>query len=123
MQSSTRRALAVWLLGIFAPLLSVALYSLVLAQEGGKWRERAPMPTARSGIAAAVLGGKIFVFGGEAPSGTFDQTESYDPGSDAWKAWSPMPTARHGLGAATLGQSIYVISGGSHSSLNEVFTP
>jgi Kelch motif len=31
-----------------------------------RWEQRAPMPTARSGIAAAVLHGRIFVFGGEA---------------------------------------------------------
>ena len=86
------------------------------------------MPTARSGIAAAALGGRIFVFGGESVRGTFDQTESYDPATDRWETLTPMPTPRHGLGAAVLGESIYVISGGpepggSFSSANEVFTP
>jgi len=86
------------------------------------------MPTARSGIAAAVLEGGIFVFGGEAPSGTFNQNESYDPAANSWTTRAPMPTARHGLGAAVVGKSIYVISGGpkpggTYSSANEVFTP
>ena len=36
------------------------------------------MPTARSGIAAALLGGRMFVFGGEAPAGTFNQAQAYD---------------------------------------------
>ena len=36
------------------------------------------LPTARSGIAAAVLGPRLFVFGGEAPAGTFGQVEAYD---------------------------------------------
>jgi N-acetylneuraminic acid mutarotase len=93
-----------------------------------RWRSLTPMPTPRSGIAAAVLGGRVFVFGGESTSGTFNQTESYDPAKDAWTTWTPMPTARHGLGAAVVGQSIYVISGGptpggSFSSANEAFTP
>jgi len=93
-----------------------------------KWRSRAAMPTARSGIAAAVLDGKIFVFGGESPSGTFNQNESYDPATNSWSARAPMPTARHGLGAAVVGKSIYVLSGGpqpggTYSSANEVFTP
>ncbi|MBI3079664.1 MAG: galactose oxidase, partial [Deltaproteobacteria bacterium] len=88
----------------------------------------APMPTPRSGIAAATLGGRIFVFGGESPAGTFNQTEAYDPGRNTWTVRDPMPTARHGLGAAVVGQSIYVLSGGprpggSFSSANEVFTP
>ncbi len=50
--------------------------------ESNRW-EQPPLPTARSGIAAAVLDGHIFVVGGEAPSGTFNQVESYDPGKDA----------------------------------------
>jgi N-acetylneuraminic acid mutarotase len=94
----------------------------------GRWRARGPIPTARSGIAAAVLKERIFVFGGESPAGTFNQTESYDPAKNEWQSWVPMPTARHGLGAAVLGNQIYVLSGGpkpggSYSSVNEVFTP
>ena len=86
------------------------------------------MPAVRSGIAAASLNRKIFVFGGESMLGTHNQNESYDPAIDKWQSWAPMPTARHGLGVAILGQSIYVISGGpkpgaTFSSVNEVFTP
>ena len=86
------------------------------------------MPTRRSGIAAASLGGKIFVFGGEANWRTLNQTEIYDPGSDSWSTGAVMPTARHGFGVAISGQEIYVISGGpkagaTYSSVNEVFTP
>jgi N-acetylneuraminic acid mutarotase len=89
---------------------------------------RAALPTARSGIAVAVLDGRIFVFGGEAPMGTFDQVEGYDPATDRWTTWAPMPTPRHGLGAAAVGGRIFVISGGprpggSYSAMNEVFTP
>lgn len=86
------------------------------------------MPTPRSGIAAALLSGSIFVFGGESTSGTFDEKESYDPAMDAWSSGAAMPTARHGLGAAVLGQTIYVLSGGpapggSFSPANEAFKP
>jgi len=93
-----------------------------------RWRARKPMPTARSGIAAAVLDGKIFVFGGEATAGTFNQVEAYDPRLDSWGTYTPMPTARHGLGAVAMGGRIYVISGGpapggSASAVNEIFTP
>jgi N-acetylneuraminic acid mutarotase len=96
--------------------------------QNGRWRQRAPLPTARSGIAGAVLGGKIFIFGGEAPAGTFNQVEAYDPVTDRWTMWTPMPTARHGLGATALGGQIFVLSGGprpggSYSAVNEVFTP
>ena len=79
------------------------------------------------GIAAAELEGEIFVFGGEAPEGTFDQVEGYDPESDSWTAYAPMPTARHGLGAAVVDGRVHVISGGprpggSYSDAHEIFS-
>jgi N-acetylneuraminic acid mutarotase len=90
------------------------------------WRSRTPMPTTRSGIAAAVLDGIIFVFGGESTSGTFDEVEGYDPRTNGWTRYAPMPTARHGLGAAVVSRRVHVISGGptpggSASALNEIF--
>ncbi len=86
------------------------------------------MPTPRSGIAAAVLNGKILVFGGEATDGTFDEAEAYDPQTDSWSSLAPLPTARHGLGAVVVGGRAYVIAGGrtpggSVSALNEIFMP
>ena len=90
------------------------------------------MPTARSGIAAAVIDGEILIFGGEAPSGTFDEVEGYDPEADSWTGYASMPTARHGLGVTVVTGRAYVISGGtwpggtrpggSASSLNEIFS-
>jgi len=93
-----------------------------------RWKSRAPLPTVRSGVAAAVLDGRIFVFGGESARRTHSEVESFDPVNDQWQRWAPMPTARHGLGAAVVGPSIYVISGGpqpgaTFSAVNEVFTP
>lgn len=86
------------------------------------------MPTARGGIAAVALGGRLFVFGGEESVRTLAQTEAYDPVTDQWTAMVSMPTARHGLCAAAVGGKIYVIGGGvkpgaSKSGLNEVFDP
>jgi N-acetylneuraminic acid mutarotase len=92
------------------------------------WARVADLPTARSGIAAAEVDGRIYVFGGEGGDGTFHENEAYDPAHDTWKAMAPMPTARHGLGSAVVDGRIYVLSGGptpggSFSNLNEVFTP
>jgi len=92
------------------------------------WTARAPLPTARSGIAAVELNGRIYIFGGEGSNGTFDENEAYDPENDTWETLEPMPTARHGLGAAVVGDTIYVIGGGetpglSVSGANEAFTP
>ena len=92
------------------------------------WEARAPLPTARSGIACAFLRDSIYVFGGEGSGGTFDENEAYFPPLDSWETLAPMPTARHGLGAAVVGDAIYVIGGGptpglSVSGANEAFTP
>jgi N-acetylneuraminic acid mutarotase len=72
------------------------------------------MPTPRGGIAAATVtsNGEIYVFGGEAPEKTFDNTEIYNPTTDSWSTGPPIPTARHGLAAADVGGKIYVIGGG-----------
>jgi len=96
--------------------------------ETDAWTARAPLPTARSGIAAALLNGRIYVFGGEGSQGTFGENEAYDPQTNTWETLEPMPTARHGLGAAVVGDTIYVIGGGetpglSVSAANEAFKP
>ena len=93
-----------------------------------RWEKRTPLPTPRSGIAEAVLEGRIFVFGGEAPTGTFSQVEAFDPRSNSWRGHMRMPTSRHGLGAAAVAGRIYLISGGptpgaSASDANEIFLP
>ena len=92
------------------------------------WTPRARLPLARSGLAAAVLGPRLFVFGGENPSGTVGQVDAYDPAADTWTALAPMPTPRHGLAAIPLRGRIHVLSGGprpgaSFSSAHEILTP
>ncbi len=92
------------------------------------WRPRAPLPAPRSGMAAALLGGRIFVFGGEHGGGAFFQNEAYDPATDTWATLAPMPTPRHGTGAAVVGDAIYIpggglVRGGSRPSVaNDAFT-
>lgn len=76
---------------------------------------RAAIPTPRGGTAGAVLGGRLYVFGGEGnvahPSGVFPQIEAYDPATDTWAALPDMEGPRHGFGAAALGDSIYLPGG------------
>ena len=91
------------------------------------WTTRRPMPTGRSGVAAAVLNERAYVFGGESPAGTFIENEEYDPAADIWVARAPMSAGRHGLAAATVGDAIFVLAGGptpggSQIGTNEAFT-
>jgi N-acetylneuraminic acid mutarotase len=85
------------------------------------------MPSKRSGIAAAAAASpvngsssNIYVFGGEEPSKTFNNSEKYDAKTNKWTSEPPMPTARHGLGAVYVEQDnkIYVIGGGPQPGLS-----
>ena len=86
------------------------------------------MPTARSGTQAAVLKGKIFVFGGERLGGVFNQSEMFDPATHRWSTLTPMPVGRHGTNAATVGDTIYIPAGGplnggaAQTNANQAFT-
>lgn len=98
------------------------------------WTTGAPMPTARSGIGAAVIDGKIYVIGGrgwvDERGGVFRTNEAYDPKSDSWVEETPMPTPRHGFAKGVLDGKLYAVSGTnlmsfmfSRMALNEVYTP
>jgi uncharacterized protein (TIGR03437 family) len=80
------------------------------------WTARAPIPTARGGLASGVLNNRVIVFGGEGesgtPEGTFRQNEEYDPATNTWRTLAAMPAPRHGLYGATLDGRILVPSGG-----------
>lgn len=80
------------------------------------WRRRMAMPTARGGLTAAGMHGKLYVFGGEAFNiplpGVFEEVEEYDPATDTWRTMAPMPNPRHGLGAAAVGDTLFLIGGG-----------
>ena len=98
----------------------------------GVWSQRASMPTSRGGIAAAVLDGWLYVFGGEGnvarSSEVFVNVEAYDPTTDSWQVLAPMPTPRHGTGAAAVGKIIYVPGGATLAGFgavdtNEALTP
>jgi N-acetylneuraminic acid mutarotase len=81
----------------------------------GTWSDRAPMITARGGAAAAVVGDRIVVAGGEGnaavPSGVFSQVEVFVPASNSWYGLPNMRTPRHGTGGASIGNTFYVPGG------------
>ena len=93
------------------------------------WYSMSSMPTARSGLAAASVDGKIYAIGGwDHDSGRYFSTvEMYDPQTDSWTAKASMSVARRGLMAVSLDGLIYAIggrdSGGNTLSLVEVYDP
>ena len=95
---------------IVTGLLGAASHSLA---QGGAWKKKSPMPTARSDLAAAAVGGKIYALGGRDAQlqERLATVEEYDPATDTWKQLPDMPTARDEFTAGVVGGKIYVIGG------------
>jgi N-acetylneuraminic acid mutarotase len=97
--------------------------------ETDRWATLAPLPEplqgprGAGGLAAAVLDGTIYVFGGEwfssTGGGVYQQVWAYDAASDSWSEASTMPTPRHGLGAVTVDGRIATIGGAARAGGNE----
>jgi hypothetical protein len=66
--------------------------ALAFAQVSGRWSTGAPMPSVRSEVAVAEVGGKVYVvggFGGDTP------LEIYEPTADRWSRGAPIPRPLH----------------------------
>jgi hypothetical protein len=94
------------------PVASVERYDIA----SNTWTPVSPLLAPRSDLAAAAVGGKIYVFGGIDAAGTFLATvDVYDPVTDTWSpAPTDMPTARAAMYAvASKGGTVFVIGGWS----------
>jgi len=77
-----------------------------------RWTAGPALRTARAGLGAVVLDGRLYALGGEStPGGVSDAVERYEPGSREWSTLEPMPYRGHGLGAVVVGGAIYVMGG------------
>ena len=85
------------------------------------------MPTARTEVAGAVLGEKIYVIGGYDESGkTTGIVEVYDPHTDMWSRISSLPVPEDHAAAAAYGGKLFVVGGyitvgGQRTSTNNSF--
>ncbi|TBR20826.1 hypothetical protein EPO15_11950, partial [bacterium] len=103
----------------------VSLNGVYLSGHGETWTARAAVSApARESVAAAALGGHVYVAGG------FDgaargETEAYDPAADAWSPRASLSTPRYGLGLASVGGRLYAIGGrnGGFLAVNEAYDP
>src|SRR6476620_8323960 len=64
--------------------------SLVFDPANPGYAQRKAASTPRGGVAAAVLGSKLYIFGGEgnanATEGVFPNVDAYEPATDSWSA-------------------------------------
>jgi len=77
----------------------------------GIWSSLAPLPQATGAHAMAVVGGKIYVWGG-LPTGL----QVYDPATDSWTQPTSGPTGRFGAAAAVMDGKIYFLGGGEYQT-------
>ena len=78
-----------------------------------KWDTAAPLPAPRGGHAAAVLNGRIHVFGGGNSMSTIDDHSIYDPKANMWTAAAPLPRRMGSPAAVVLNGKLYSIGGRS----------
>ena len=74
-------------------------------------RKNAQMSMPRLAHAAAVVAGRIFVFGGFAGTQILATVEEYDPDLDQWYVRAQMPTPRQSLAVAAVGDKVYALGG------------
>ena len=86
----------------------------VFALRGGAWVELPPLTHPRVAQAAAVVGDKIVVVGGQADNQLVAPTEVFD--GTRWTDAAPIPTPREHLSATTDGTYVYAVGGRNLSS-------
>jgi DNA-binding CsgD family transcriptional regulator len=80
--------------------------------EADGWTSLADKPTAVADVAAALIGGEIYVPGGRAPSGSPTTIlEAYNLETDTWEARTPLPVALSAYALAALEGKLYLFGG------------
>jgi N-acetylneuraminic acid mutarotase len=69
---------------------------------------RAPLPTPREHLAAAVVNNRIYVISGRWSAGNVSTVEAYDPASNTWATKASIPTPRSGITSGVLNGRIHV---------------
>ncbi|MCX7749959.1 MAG: hypothetical protein N2645_24225, partial [Clostridia bacterium] len=109
-------------------LLCLCLGSITVMAEGiGSWTTKAPMPTERGYLEAAVVNGIIYTFGGYNQNSYSAAVEAFNPLTNTWVGKAGMTSARAYFGAAEVSGKIYVLGGigiqGGYLSLVEEYDP
>jgi DNA-binding CsgD family transcriptional regulator len=80
--------------------------------EADGWTSLADKPTAVADVAAALIGGQIYVPGGRTISGSPTSiVEAYDPETETWESKAPLPVALSAYALAALEGKLYLFGG------------
>lgn len=76
------------------------------------WRDGSALPTARTEVAAALLGDVVVVAGGLTADGaTSAAVEAYDLNGDTWSSWPDLPEPLHHTALVAAGERVWVVGG------------
>jgi N-acetylneuraminic acid mutarotase len=94
--------------------------SVLSTEDGRSFSQVATLPVPARYMATAVLGGKIYAFGGETASGgTSDAIREVDPRAGAAHVIGHMSQPLSHAGALVLGGSIYVLGGEANGAVSD----
>ncbi|MDH3453495.1 MAG: hypothetical protein OEN20_13880, partial [Gammaproteobacteria bacterium] len=91
---------------VLCSCLTMAL--LITETSSAAWFTAAAMPSARTEVAVAAVGERIYVVGG---FGGGRALEIYDTSTDRWSRGASIPQSVHHAAAVPLGAKLYVIGG------------
>jgi N-acetylneuraminic acid mutarotase len=83
-----------------------------------RWIQLKAAPGKVSDAAAAIVGGRLIVAGGESIGTVFNTVWAYDLASSTWSSLPDLPAPRHGLAVAAIGNTLYAIDGASQPGHN-----
>jgi N-acetylneuraminic acid mutarotase len=116
----------VWLARLVLMLAVLPLFGTQVQVDGGSWRAAAPTSMKRTEVAAATVGGRIYVIGGfEEPTlgnvlhfAITSSVEEYDPATNRWTVKAPMPVGLHHVGIGVVAGRLYIIGGYKQAGLS-----
>jgi N-acetylneuraminic acid mutarotase len=100
------------------PVLDATTSDRVFTLQNNTWTELPKLNHPRAAGAAAVIGDKLIVTGGQANGQLVAPSEMFD--GTAWKDIAPMPVPRDHLAAVTDGRYLYTVGGRALSAANNI---
>jgi N-acetylneuraminic acid mutarotase len=86
-------------------------FAMVLDTVSGRWSRLPPLPHARHAHDVDVLGGRLYVMGGETGGRYVAPVDIFDPATGSWSQGADMIQPRASIDMVPVGKVIYVLGG------------
>ncbi len=83
------------------------------------WTQRTGLTVGRDAVAAGVIGGLIYVWGGWTGTARVNTLDQYIIATDRWKITATFPTARSSLGGVAIDNYLYAIGGNTAAAAGD----